>query len=477
MLKKYKILMFLIAFVLLGIVAIIFVWLYGTYKGKEEVLVSEVERSLFNSVQTYYRSHLGASEKWKNGSQPNPGRSEFFDRVMGEYPHIDRARLHVAWDSSFNKLRGRNFGRRFRSSAGEEEEPRGAVPFFMMQDMSFDEEDIVEINRILDTTLQVKNVHVTAQIDILSGEKRDRGNRKRYEIMDGGDIKTRAIWVDLDKNQYISAVIERPFLFILWKISFQVVTSVLLLLALIGAFFYLFLTINKQNKIAVLRRSFVNNMTHELKTPVATVMAAIEAVQRYGAKDNKSKMEKYLAISHRELEHLSGMIERVLQLDMDEVSGMVLDKSDFDLAQLIRECIETAKLHSQKAISVVFQTRAPAVMYFGDAAHIKNVLSNLLDNAIKYSDEDVQIAVELTEDDDNLKIQVTDQGQGIPSNYMNDIFDMFFRVPKGNLHAVKGFGLGLSYVRQIVEKHGGRIAVSSKVGEGSTFTIFLPKTS
>ncbi|HMR19842.1 MAG TPA: HAMP domain-containing sensor histidine kinase, partial [Sphingobacterium sp.] len=162
---------------------------------------------------------------------------------------------------------------------------------------------------------------------------------------------------------------------------------------------------------------------------------------------------------------------------MDEVSGMVLDKSDFDLAQLIRECIETAKLHSQKAISVVFQTRAPAVMYFGDAAHIKNVLSNLLDNAIKYSDEDVQIAVELTEDDDNLKIQVTDQGQGIPSNYMNDIFDMFFRVPKGNLHAVKGFGLGLSYVRQIVEKHGGRIAVSSKVGEGSTFTIFLPKTS
>lgn len=472
MLKKYKILMFLIAFVLLGIVAIMFVWLYGTYKNKEEVLVSEVERSLFNSVQTYYRSHLG-SERWGNVPQPNQSRRDFFDKVIAEYPNVDSVRLHAVWDSSFNRGRSRSFGRRFKNSSGEDEEPR--VPFFMMQDMFLNQTDVMEINQVLDTILQVKGVEVTVQADMLT--KEEGGNRRRYEIVSGGDIKTRTILIDSDKNQVISAVIEQPFLYVLSKMSFQVLTSILLLVALIGAFFYLFSTINKQNRMAVLRKSFVNNMTHELKTPVATVMAAIEAIQRYGARDDRSKMEKYLNISHRELEHLSGMIERVLQLDMDEVSGIVLDKVDFDLAELLRECIETAELHSHETISIDFRSSAPTVRYFGDIAHIKNVLNNLLDNAIKYSDRDVRIIVTLTEDNGILKIQVTDHGQGIEPKYINDIFDMFFRVPKGNLHAVKGFGLGLSYVKQIVDKHGGSIKVTSKVDEGSTFTIFLPKTS
>src|SRR5690606_1948894 len=125
-------------------------------------------------------------------------------------------------------------------------------------------------------------------------------------------------------------------------------------------------------------------------------------------------------ISHRELEHLSGMIERVLQLDMDEVNGIRLDKADFDLVALTQECIEAATLHSQKTIAINFESNSPVMLYFGDAAHIKNVLGNLLDNAIKYSDQDVRIKVKLSENKEGLKLQVTDQGQGIAPKYIND---------------------------------------------------------
>jgi hypothetical protein len=325
MLKKYKILVFLIASVLLGIVAIMFIWLYGTYKNKEDVLVSEVERSLFSSIQTYYRTNMSATEEWRNEGQPNQNRTEFFDKLTTLYPSIDRADLVAAWDSSFNRSRSREFSRRLKAPLKPGEQQRTPIPFFMVRDIAFDQEGISTLNRILDSTLQVKHVKVTVLAEILAPDKRDKKvDRKRYEIMANGDIKTRPILIDLDKDQFISTVIEHPFLFILWKMSFQILTSILLLFALIGAFCYLFLTINRQNKMAILRKSFVNNMTHELKTPVATVMAAVEAVQRYGARDDKSKMEKYLDISHRELAHLSDMIERVLQLDMDEVSGIRL---------------------------------------------------------------------------------------------------------------------------------------------------------
>lgn len=469
--------MLLIAFVLLGIVAIMFVWLYETYKNKEDVLVAEVERSLFSSIQTYYRSQKDTVYRWPSEGQTNQGKKEFMNRIISEYPDIDRSTLQTIWDSSFNRSRSWSLARRLKTLPKPDEEQRTAVPFFMQQDLTFDSDDIQTLNNILDTILQIKNINITIHEEILAVDKRTRrADRKRYESIPGGHIKTRPILIDPERNQFITVVIEQPFLFILGKISLQVLTSVLLLVALIGAFLYLFLTISKQNKMAVLRKSFVNNMTHELKTPVATVMAAIEAVQRYGARDDKSKMKRYLNISHRELEHLSDMIERVLQLDMDEVNGIRLDRDNFDLVQLILECMETAKLHSNKNVSITFRNTAPAIGYYGDKAHFKNVLNNLMDNAIKYSDQHVEIVIDLSEDKDQLTLQVADRGQGIPPRYINDIFDMFFRVPEGNLHAVKGYGLGLSYVKQIIEKHGGHIQVSSKVGEGSAFTIVLPTT-
>ncbi len=461
--------MSLAVLVWLGIVIVISIWLYGTYKTKEESLVSEVERSLFNTVQAYYLSGDPAKE---NNNRPfDKDGVTFIQEIQKHYPHMDQAKLTGIWDS-LRSERTRLWSKKFK------ERKRTAIPFSMLQNLDFEEDDLVRVDTLFNKSLKSKGILAKVDLGMLSPTDEEANvGRRRYERTPEGDIKTRPILINPEKNLLLFATIKQPFVYVLWKMALHTTMSILLILALIVTFSYLLYTINKQNKMAILRKSFVNNMTHELKTPVATVMAAIEAVQRFGARDDKVKMAKYLDISHRELEHLSTLIERVLQLDMDEVNGLVLDKVSFDLNVLMEQCIDAAKLSCPKSISVDLIVENPSVFYFGDPSHIKNVFSNLLDNAIKYSDEKVHIVIRMEEYEDTVHIRIKDHGQGIAEQYLNDIFDIFFRVPAGNLHPVKGFGLGLSYVKLLVEKHGGRIEVRSKLGEGTTFKMILPKVS
>lgn len=257
--------------------------------------------------------------------------------------------------------------------------------------------------------------------------------------------------------------------------GWQLLVSIVLVASLVGSFLYLMLTIFRQNKMAQLRKNFVNNMTHELKTPVSTVMAAVEAIQTYGVKDDKAKMELYLQVSRNELQHLSDMIEKVLQMDIDEVKGVNLQYTTFDIADLLERCIRIAKLNFKKEIEIVFDCEKRPVMISADEAHLKNVCSNLLDNAIKYSGEKVLITVALKELAHSVEVSVKDNGKGIAAEYQKDVFDAFFRVPEGNLHEVKGFGLGLSYVKQMITQHGGTVSLISELNKGSIFTISIPK--
>jgi len=242
----------------------------------------------------------------------------------------------------------------------------------------------------------------------------------------------------------------------------------------LGTFFYLMRTILTQNKMAELRKNFVDNMTHELKTPVSTVMAAIEAIQLYGVQDDKEKMNRYLNISKKELEHLSNMIEKVLQMDIDATRGIVLQRSDFDMVAMVKSAIEVAQLNNTKKVEFRLIVDQDKIMVNGDEAHLKNVINNLLENAVKYAGHIVHIEVEVKTTKENVHIRITDNGKGIAAEYHNQIFDMFFRVPSGNLHDVKGFGLGLAYVKQVVKRHDGKIVVESELEKGSTFSIKLP---
>lgn len=464
--------MVMIVLSLVGIGGIVGVWLYGGYVDRREMFVNDVERSLFNAVQSYYDGHLGIINENRNRSVAREGKL-LVSRIKEMYSNVDEAKIQNLWDSLAQE-RMRRYAER-REAKKEDGEPAAIMPSFMLQNIDFSESALNEVNGLLKKGLATKGIATPVQLAIktIDPERRGRG-KHRVKVEDDGTIMTRPILINPAEQEFLVGRFDQPIIFLLGKMAVQLVFSVLLILALISAFIYLLWTINRQNKQALLRKSFVNNMTHELKTPVATVMAAIESVQRYGARDDKSKMERYLDISHRELQHLSNMIEKVLQLDIDEVKGIVLHKTNVNLVHLLEEGAEMAKIGAKKTVTIDFDSGFEALLIPADSSHLKNVVSNLLDNAIKYSGESVKIKIGLRKEGTNALITVSDNGQGIDAMYLKDIFEMFFRVPSGNLHPVKGFGLGLAYVKKVIKQHGGTIHVDSTLGKGTIFTLSIP---
>ncbi|HEX8427012.1 HAMP domain-containing sensor histidine kinase [Hymenobacter sp.] len=245
------------------------------------------------------------------------------------------------------------------------------------------------------------------------------------------------------------------------------------LLGITTACFVLMLsTILRQKKLSEIREDFINNMTHELKTPLATVSAAVEALQHFGALQNPQKTQTYLAISQQELQRLSGLVDHVLHMAVAERQPLRLEPETVQPAELVAELVEQHQLTSPKAVQFALDIDPTAIRC--DRLHLRNVISNLIDNAIKYSRDQVTITIQAQPENVGWRLTVADNGIGIPANYQPAVFDRFFRVPTGNLHPIKGFGLGLYYVRQVIERHGGRLQLQSELGQGSAFSFWLP---
>lgn len=254
---------------------------------------------------------------------------------------------------------------------------------------------------------------------------------------------------------------------------------ILFSLLLVGVTFFSFLLLyrnwKKQKRLTDIKNEFISNITHELKTPIATVGVAMEALSNFNALNNPERAKEYIDISKQELSRLSLLVDKVLKLSMFENKEIELQKSPVDLREITQEVIGSMRLQieKRKAVCQLEVTGNPIVK--GDRMHLLSVVYNLLDNALKYGSDKPVVQVSIRAIDQSVQLQVTDNGIGIPSEYTGKIFDKFFRVPHGDTHTAKGYGLGLSYVWQVVQKHGGTIEVFSKPEQGTTFTISLPK--
>lgn len=467
--------MLMIVLTLVGIIVVLSIWLFGSYKSRQELVVSDIERSLFNVIQTYYDDHEeGFREMRVRNNKQHENR--FITRIVELYPELNKEKLSAVLDS-LGRERRKTFERK-RVRTADREEPSQIFPSFMLQNIEFNDTTLRQMNVLMDEVLKSKNISVPVNIELEILDSLPRHSvHAQIRTDESGNLTTRPILINSHNNEFLIAKIDDPNAYILVKMGWQLMLSMVLVLALFGSFIYLLWTINRQNKLALMHKTFVNNMTHELKTPVATVMAAIEAVQRYGAKDDSVRMEKYLDLSRRELDHLSQMIERVLHFDMNGDNGVKLEFANFDVIKLINSCIETAKIGLQKDVQFSLTSTSPLVLIDADEAHIKNVITNLIDNAVKYSAEHVDIAISIVEQSKNIEIRIKDNGLGIAPIYHKNIFDRFFRVPVGNLYSVKGFGLGLAYVKQVIDQHHGFIEVESALEKGTTFIIILTKSN
>jgi len=238
----------------------------------------------------------------------------------------------------------------------------------------------------------------------------------------------------------------------------------------------LYRNVLKQKRLAEIKNDFISNITHELKTPIATVSVAIEALRTFSASMDAKKTKEYLDISANELQRLSLLVDKVLKLSMFEKKEIELQYEILDIKTLVEEVTSSMRLQFEKHQADVHLSVEGNTTLEGDRLHLVSVIFNLLDNALKYTNgSPAQITIHINGSKDQVRLSIADNGIGIPAEYKDKVFEKFFRVPTGNLHNAKGYGLGLSYVSHVVGKHKGTIKVESFDENGSNFIITLPK--
>lgn len=250
----------------------------------------------------------------------------------------------------------------------------------------------------------------------------------------------------------------------------EIILSLLLSLSIIGSLLYLLKVINRQKKIDEIRNDLIANITHEFKTPITTVISAIEGIRNFNAENDKEKTDRYLDISQRQLEKLQGMVDKLLDTATLDTDALVLQKEMVDLTAMLQSITEKYTVGNQTKVIAPSQTDDLIVVQ-ADAFHLENAIANIIDNAVKYGGPQVEIKLE--SGPTHVCIFVEDDGPGIDNWHRERIFEKFYRIPTGNVHNVKGFGIGLFYSRKIIEKHNGRLELLPD-RERTIFKITLP---
>lgn len=267
-----------------------------------------------------------------------------------------------------------------------------------------------------------------------------------------------------DKDEFIMAEMGIPF-----------ISSVLLIVIVLIAFWRTSLSLMKEKQISEHTTDFLNNMTHEFKTPLTNIALAGKMMLKDSNIHLEDKVRHYSAIIMEENEKLSLQVEQVLSMAALERGEIPLRKTELDVHHLIEDCIKCMSVQIEhKQGHVVLKLEAERTVINADKTHITNALCNLIDNAIKYSDGQPELLIQTLNRNENLIITVSDNGIGIEQEYQQKVFDKFFRVPTGDVHDVKGFGLGLTYIKEIITLHQGSIELQSAKEKGSVFIIRLP---
>ena len=256
---------------------------------------------------------------------------------------------------------------------------------------------------------------------------------------------------------------------------FMLLVSIMFMIILVFSFYYTISTIFKQKKLSEIKNDFISNMTHEFKTPISTISLACEVLSDNSIEKTKEKTGNYVKMISDENKRLSLLVENILQTAILDKGQFKLKVQSTDIHAVIEQTIENIKLQVEnKQGEITTSLNAEKHIINVDRIHITNIIFNLIDNALKYSTTQPVIKILTKSNKNGIYIFVKDNGMGISKENQQRVFDTMYRVHTGNVHNVKGFGLGLSYVKAVVEKHGGLIKVESELNKGSTFIVYLP---
>ena len=279
------------------------------------------------------------------------------------------------------------------------------------------------------------------------------------------------------RPDYLMIYFPYEIRYLLKQMASIILISLILIIIIMMIFIYVIRLILRQGRLSEMKNDFINNMTHEIKTPISTISLACEALGEEDVKKNELLSDNYLGVINYENKRLGGIAEKILQAATLETGDFKLKKEEVDIHQIIDHVINTIGIHVEvKDGKIIKDFGAIKSVISADREHIASVITNLIDNANKYSSIKPEIGIITKNVSNGIEIRITDNGIGISRESQKKIFDKLYRVPTGNIHNVKGFGLGLSYVKAIVEWHGGKVSVESELKKGSSFIVFLPQS-
>ena len=325
-----------------------------------------------------------------------------------------------------------------------------------------------KIDSLIEIQLQKKGIELTTSFHHLKNDTLFHQTKDSLLATEKKYLRSKSTFVK--DNEAFKLVYNNPSIVALKRSSFGIFLSLLLSLAVISSLFYLLKIINQQKELAAIKNDLISNITHEFKTPIATISAAIEAIKNFNVLEDPEKTSKYLSMSSIQINKLHQMVEKLLETAMLDSEQLVLKKETVDIVDIAEKVVYKHQILAHKK-ELSFSTTLQPCYANVDVFHFENVISNLIDNAVKYGGN--QIEMNINSVLNAIEITVVDDGNGIEKNQKEKIFDKFYRVPKGNTHDVKGFGIGLYYCKKIIEKHEGVIGLTSDKSK-TIFKITIP---
>lgn len=486
--KRYRYILYAIVAVIVTTIAIQVYWNYKNYQTNKQQLIRDVQISLDKAVDDYYAS-LAKETSFSFSSKrslPQHLREEdsivksYLDRFNLNYDSLDLIELedvqgmHVVKGSKSDSLFV-NLSSSSDSTNLQQIELLTTKVFISMRNDSL---DVKKVNKLLIDDLKRKKLDLNHHLSYFHDmpfddflNKNNQNHKKLYNI----NTKDHSIYVEskstfLPENSILKLGFSNETGVILKRSLIGILISTLLVFAVIGCLFYLLRTIKHQKQLAEVKNDLISNITHEFKTPIATIGVALESINNFNAIEDKEKTKKYIGMSTEQLDKLNIMVEKLLETATLDSDNLQLKKESTDIVDILNAMISRYKIqHPEKTFNTNFKVET--LMANVDIFHFENALNNIFDNAIKYGGN--TISIDLAPKKDMFNILISDNGTSLTKNTKERIFEKFYRVPKGNTHNVKGFGIGLYYTKTIIEKHDGIISLDLS-NSLTTFKITLP---
>ncbi len=471
--SRHRLSIFLITVSLALLAVFLFWFLKNTYNQEVAALQKETGYLFVNSIRGIEGEVLDKMFFENINSIPDSLRGRLVDKrikiladTAQSFSFVNDKMAEITGDSSIQVTILTN------TKTGKISELEGSLSIFLSLDGTDELHDSILFKKDFADVLERMEENFSANMERADLPVRYQVVKLGNDTSDCFDLLGTGTYTDLVSGEKYGVELSGFNSYILKNIWPQILFSIGLFACVSLAFITVFKSLQAQQKLTELKNDFIRNVTHELKTPIATVGVAIEALQDFDALQDPGKTKEYLDISKNELSRLSLLVDKVLQMSLFEKTAPELKLKPVPLDDLINEILTSMKLQFEKKNAEVhFNKKGENFTINGDRVHLASVVYNLLDNALKYSNGHTKIEVDLKEDSDRIVLKVKDNGTGIPPEYKDKIFDKFFRVPTGDTHNVKGHGLGLSYVASVVQKHGGTISMESEEGKGTVFTI------